>query len=91
MAETIYLRGEGGGVFPFDLPLPDDFAKAYAKGQIRRVNEDGGDWVEPEPTKELTKELTPKEKLQADAEALGLDTSGTVAELTARIEATLAE
>lgn len=35
---------------------------------------------------EAVKELTPKERLQADAAALGLDTSGTVADLTARID-----
>lgn len=49
MAETIHLRGEGGGVFAFDLPLPEAIADRVAKGQMHRVNEDGSPWVEPDP------------------------------------------
>lgn len=40
-----------------------------------------------DPTWRLVPELTPKERLQADAAALGLSTDGTNADLTARIEA----
>jgi hypothetical protein len=41
MAETIYVRGEGGGIFAMDLPLPEAIAERLAKGQIKRVNRDG--------------------------------------------------
>jgi hypothetical protein len=37
------------------------------------------------------KELTPKERLQADARELGVDDSGTVPEITARFDAKVAE
>jgi len=37
------------------------------------------------------RELTPKQGLQADARAIGLDDSGTVQELTARIDEKVAE
>lgn len=37
------------------------------------------------------RQLTPKQRLQADAETLGLSTDGTVDELTARIDAKVAE
>lgn len=87
MAEIIYLRGEGGKVWRMGLPLHPDVQKQWDKSLLTRVNEDGTPWTEPEPPKELT----PKEKLQADAAALGLDTSGTIAELTSRIEAKLGE
>ena len=63
----------------------------------RRINVSGGaaeaayaadgEWklvVEAKP-------LTPKQRLQVDAEALGLSTDGTVDELTARIDAKVAE
>ncbi|KUN92038.1 hypothetical protein [Streptomyces caeruleatus] len=41
MAETIYVRGEGGAIFVMDLPLPEAIADRLAKGQIKRVNKDG--------------------------------------------------
>ena len=88
MPETIHLLGEGGSVFEFDLPLHEDIAKRLDNGQIKRVNPDGSPWVEPA---EKPKDLTPKEKLQGEAAELGLDTSGTVAELQKRIDAALAE
>lgn len=47
--EVVYLLGEGGGrVRPHKLPLPEGIAQRLAKGQIRRVNEDGSSWA-PEP------------------------------------------
>lgn len=46
MAEEIYLLGEGGGrPRPHKLPLPEGVAQRLAKGQIRRVNEDGTPWL----------------------------------------------
>lgn len=82
-ADTIHLRGEGGGVFAFDLPLPDGVQCRVDRDELVRVNADGTTWVEPV---EPEKPLTPKEQLQADASALGLGADGTVAELTARID-----
>lgn len=41
--EIIYLRGESGQIEPIALPLPDGIAHRLAKGEIRRVNEDGTD------------------------------------------------
>ena len=41
MAETIYVRGEGGAVIAMDLPLPEGIAERYERGLLRRVNPDG--------------------------------------------------
>lgn len=85
---TMFLRGEGGGVFAFDPPLPEGVQCRVDRQELVRVNEDGTPWVEPiEPDKPLT----PKERLQADAAALGLSTEGKVDEITARIDALVAE
>lgn len=46
MTETIYIRGEGGGVHAMDLPLPEPIADRLTKGLLRRVNEDGSPYVE---------------------------------------------
>lgn len=83
-AETIHLRGEGGGVFAFDLPLPEGVQCRVDRQELVRVNADGTPWVEPV---EPEKPLTPKEQLQADASALGLGTDGKADEIKARIEA----
>lgn len=40
-----YLRGESGVVRPHRLPLPEGIADRVTKGYIKRVNEDGTDWV----------------------------------------------
>jgi hypothetical protein len=88
MAETVHLRGEGGGVFAFDLPLSEDIGKRFEAGALVRVNEDGSAWSE---TEAVVKPLTPKEALQEQATLLGLDTAGTIAELTDRIDAKVVE
>ncbi|MGW2044643.1 hypothetical protein ACWCPF_05600 [Streptomyces sp. NPDC001858] len=41
MAETIYVRGEGGGIFAMDLPLPEGIQERLDRGAIQRVNTDG--------------------------------------------------
>jgi len=60
----------------------------------RRINVSGAEieavYVADQNWREV-RELTPKEQLQADARALGLDDSGTVAEITARFDAKVAE
>ncbi|MFJ8109985.1 hypothetical protein [Streptomyces sp. NPDC096132] len=46
MAETIHLRGEGGGIHAMDLPLPEPIEERLRKGMLQRVNEDGTPYVE---------------------------------------------
>ncbi|MFC8124660.1 hypothetical protein [Streptomyces sp. NPDC057302] len=41
MAETIYVRGEGGAILAMDLPLPEGIEQRVEAGLIRRVNADG--------------------------------------------------
>ncbi len=88
MTETVHLRGEGGVVWPFDLPLPEAIQSRWDNGQLLQVNEDGSAWSDVD---EMLKPLTPKEALQRDAAALGLDTAGTIVDLTARIDAHVVE
>lgn len=47
MAETIYIRGEGGGIHAMDLPLPEPIEERLLKGMLRRVNKDGTPYIEP--------------------------------------------
>jgi len=41
MAETIYVRGEGGAVIAMDLPLPEGIADRFKSGLLVRVQADG--------------------------------------------------
>jgi hypothetical protein len=41
MAESIFVLGEGGGIFEMSLPLPEAIEDRLAKGYLRRVNQDG--------------------------------------------------
>ena len=79
MTEFGYFKGEGGKVWKLDLPLSDVLAEQVAKDLL----------VEVELPAE--KPLTPKEKLQAEAAALGLDTDGTIPVLTDRIDTKVTE
>jgi hypothetical protein len=80
--EIIWLKGEGGSVRRYAEPLHKTIAERVAAGTVTRVNEDGTPYVEgAEPVK-----LTAKEKLQAAARELGVDDSGTVPEITERVE-----
>ncbi|MEU9865490.1 hypothetical protein AB0D99_31940 [Streptomyces sp. NPDC047971] len=79
MAETIYVRGEGGGVHPMDLPLPESIADRLTKGLLRRVNEDGTPYVEqaddgvPAPPTEAPAKNAPKADWVGWAVAQGAD------------------
>ncbi|GLZ34887.1 hypothetical protein Lesp02_70740 [Lentzea sp. NBRC 105346] len=87
-AEVGYFQGSGGVIWRMALPLPEVYADQVRKHELKRVSgpDDPTPFVEPvEPVEE--KPLTPKERIQADAAALGLSTDGTVAEITARIDA----
>ena len=51
MAETIYVRGEGGAVIAMDLPLPEGIAERFERGQLVRVHSDGSPYYTgPAPT-----------------------------------------
>jgi len=45
MAETIYVRGEGGGIHAMDLPLHESIQERLRKGQLVRVNPDGSTYT----------------------------------------------
>lgn len=66
MAETIYLRGEGGGIHAMDLPLPEPIQERVTKGMLQRVNEDGSPYREPDPV-----EPTEPAKAASKAEWVG--------------------
>lgn len=46
MAESVFIRGEGGSVFKMDLPLHEAIAERLTKGYLVRVNEDGSLYAE---------------------------------------------
>lgn len=48
MAGTVFILGEGGGVFELQLPLHETIADRLAKGHLRRVKPDGSPYVEDE-------------------------------------------
>jgi hypothetical protein len=52
MAETIHVRGEGGGIHAMDLPLPEAIAERLTKGLLTRVNADGSPYAPEGPAKE---------------------------------------
>lgn len=66
MADTIYVRGEGGGVHAMDLPLPDSIAQRMEKGALVRCNKDGSEYTgeaaesEPAPPSERPAQSAPK-------------------------------
>lgn len=43
---TVFILGEGGGVFEMSLPLHETIADKLAKGYLRRVQPDGSPYVE---------------------------------------------
>jgi hypothetical protein len=52
MTETVFIRGEGGGIFKMSLPLHEAIAERLHKGHLVRVNEDGTNWTEgPKPVR----------------------------------------
>lgn len=65
MAETIYLRGEGGGIHAMDLPLPEPIQERLTKGMLQRVNEDGTPYVEEpaEPSEDTGKVPAPGQQV----------------------------
>lgn len=57
MAETIHVRGEGGAVFPMDLPLPEGIQERLERGAIHRVNSDGSPYrAAPAPARAASPE-----------------------------------
>jgi hypothetical protein len=49
MAESWFIRGEGGSVFKLDLPLHEAIEQRLHKGYLVRVNKDGTDWTGDTP------------------------------------------
>lgn len=47
MSEVIHVRGEGGAVFPMQLPLSSHVKQRFDRGDLARVNPDGSAWTEP--------------------------------------------
>lgn len=45
MAEQIWVRGEGGGIFQMSLPLSPYIQQRFDAGDLERVNEDGTPWT----------------------------------------------
>lgn len=45
--EVAYFRGEGGGIWKMDLPLPEQMAAQLTKGHLTRVNPDGSPYTPP--------------------------------------------
>lgn len=43
---TVFIQGEGGGVFELSLPLHETITDKLAKGHVRRVQADGSPYVE---------------------------------------------
>ncbi|MGR7002807.1 hypothetical protein ACU686_40495 [Yinghuangia aomiensis] len=50
MAESIFVRGEGGLVIEMALPLPEPIQDRLDKGALRRVHNDGSPYRDDEPT-----------------------------------------
>jgi hypothetical protein len=72
MAETIYLRGEGGGIHAMDLPLPEPIEERVRKGMLRRVNEDGSPYLEATPEQQVPSlPLTEPSKSASKADWVG--------------------
>ncbi|MFF7310553.1 hypothetical protein [Streptomyces sp. NPDC008137] len=75
MAETIFLRGEGGAVIAMDLPLPEGIAERFERGQLTRVHSDGSPYYgahapAPAPSKgsALTEGRAPRPSARASKE-----------------------
>lgn len=43
---TVFIQGEGGGIFELSLPLHETIADKLAKGHVRRVMPDGSPYIE---------------------------------------------
>ncbi|MFJ8110431.1 hypothetical protein [Streptomyces sp. NPDC096132] len=63
MPETIYLRGEGGGIHAMDLPLPEPIEERLRKGMLQRVNQDGSLYTESDEASDAGKVPTPGQQV----------------------------
>ena len=61
MPETVFIRGEAGGVIEMSLPLHEAIADRLTKGYLRVVNRDG---TELDEVKELTRPLVTARKIE---------------------------
>lgn len=69
-----YFRGEGGGVFGFDLPLGIEDSKRLVRGQLVRVQENGDPWVGPENDTDV---LPPGRKFEVSSDGLFITVTDT--------------
>lgn len=51
MAESIYIRGEGGSIIKMDLPLPEAIEGRLLRGHLHRVNENGDPYTGEPPVR----------------------------------------
>ena len=67
MAESIYVRGEGGSIILMGLPLHPEIQKRFDVGLIVRVCRDGSPWTD-KPERPLHVETDEEAKAREDAE-----------------------
>lgn len=67
MAESIYVRTEGGSILEMDLPLPEPIQQRFDAGLIVRVEKDGDPWT-GKPEREPAQESEEDRKAREDAE-----------------------
>lgn len=68
MADTVFVRGEGGMVWEMDLPLSVHVAAAVEKGHMRVVNADGTEVIADPPPATPAKKSGKKASAPAGAE-----------------------
>lgn len=74
MAETWFMRGEGGSIIPMDLPFPLEIQQRVDVGLIVRVNKNGSPWSgrpEPEPHVETDEEREAREEAEDEDRPVG--------------------
>lgn len=95
MADTVWMRGEGGSVIAMDLPLPEGIQQRVDAGLIVRVNPDGSPWsgedpvvpdpdvVDPEDADELARDdVGPARPERANPKARWVEYAQLVSDLT---------
>lgn len=65
--DTGWFRGQGGVIWPIDLPLPADMQEQLVKGYLMRVNEDGTPYAEPGLTGDTPADPEPEQPPASNA------------------------
>lgn len=66
---ALYLMGEGGAVFSYDDPPPENIYKQWAKGDLVRVDADGSPADEPYPPEDDEDEAPDSPEMDEDRAA----------------------